>query len=254
MSYMRDWRTSRLDDFDPKRDLTGVWGWYDASKLSGLSNGAAVTAWGDESGHGNGLTQATPAARPTYNAAALGGLGTVTFTATQWLTSFIAGPGTLIARPQPFTLVALCKLRAAGNSAALRFPVAVAAGANPTAGIGVAGLIAGSRECYPYGYAGSISAANTGGRPVNDGAWHIIVARMSTATELIVVDGYIASLSNAQIHGTNAATGGIILGASGTTGLLPFDGDIAEAGLINSDLSLKQIEYLTRHLATKWSL
>jgi hypothetical protein len=156
MGYMRDWRAARLDSFDAARDLPGCWGYYDASTL-GLANGAAVKQWGDLSGGGNGLSQTTSAARPTYNAAGQNGLGTVTFSASQWMTSFVGGPST----------------------------------------------------------------------------WAFVTT---------------------QVQGTSAATGAIILGASGTTGLNPLDGDIAEAGMFNADLSAKQIEYLCRHLATKWGL
>lgn len=253
MSYMRDWRGSRLDSFDPARDLPGCFGHFDASLL-GLGNGAQVKEWGDRSGHGNAAIQATPAARGTYNAAALNGLGTVTFTAAQWMNSFVGGAGTFLARPQPFTFMALCKLRAAGSTAALRFPIAVASGAVASAGIGIQTQIAGTQDCWPYGWAGNGASVNTGGRAVNDGQWHVMVVRMSTASELIVVDGYVWSFVTSQVHGTNAATGAIILGASGTTGATPLDGDIAEAGVYNADLTAKQIEYLTRHLASKWGL
>lgn len=251
-----DWRGSLVAAFDPKRDLPGCWGYYDASKL-GLVNGAAVKAWGDLSGQGNGLTQVTAANRPTYNAATQNGLGTVTFTATQWIHSFPAGPGPLQVRAQPYTIACLCKPRAAGSTAALRFPIATnthAGSGLPNAGIGIETLVAGTQDCWPYGWAGSGTSVNTGGRAINDGQWHVVVIRCSPASELLVVDGYQWALANTQLHGTNAASGAIVLGASSAAGELPFDGDIAEAGLFNAELTVKQIEDLTRHLAAKWGL
>lgn len=47
--------------------------WLDASQITGLSDGAAITTWTDASGNGNNITQSTAAAKPTYKTAILNG-------------------------------------------------------------------------------------------------------------------------------------------------------------------------------------
>lgn len=54
--------------------IPGLVAWYDASRITGLSDGAAVATWEDSSGNGNDLTQATAGLRPTYQTGELNGL------------------------------------------------------------------------------------------------------------------------------------------------------------------------------------
>lgn len=44
----------------------GYLAWYDASQITGVSDGAGLSSWPDESGNGNTLTQADSLRQPTY--------------------------------------------------------------------------------------------------------------------------------------------------------------------------------------------
>lgn len=55
------------DRFDPRLISRGnLKLWLDASRITGLNDGDAVTTWSDSSGNGYNATQATPANKPTY--------------------------------------------------------------------------------------------------------------------------------------------------------------------------------------------
>lgn len=60
-------------------DLSGLVAWYDASKITGLADGAAVATWNDSSGNGFHLTQSTAGFRPLYKTAILNSLPAVRF-------------------------------------------------------------------------------------------------------------------------------------------------------------------------------
>jgi hypothetical protein len=52
---------------------------FDATAMTGLSDGDPVALWRDLSGHGRDATQATTAARPAYSTAGIGGRPSVRF-------------------------------------------------------------------------------------------------------------------------------------------------------------------------------
>lgn len=59
--------------------LSGLWGWWDASAITGLSDTAPVPSWPDMSGNGRTATQSNPSLQPTYTTAGLNGLPSVLF-------------------------------------------------------------------------------------------------------------------------------------------------------------------------------
>lgn len=56
--------------------------WLDASAITGLADGAAVTTWMDLSGYGRHATQATAGSKPTYKTAIQNGRAVVRFDGT----------------------------------------------------------------------------------------------------------------------------------------------------------------------------
>lgn len=62
--------------------LPGLVAWYDASQITGLSDGEAVAQWNDVSGNGNHLTQGTAGFRPIYKVSIVNGLPVVRFDGT----------------------------------------------------------------------------------------------------------------------------------------------------------------------------
>jgi hypothetical protein len=59
--------------------VSGLILWLDASRITGLSDGGAVTTWSDASGNGRHATQSTAAYRPTYRTRVLNGWPAVRF-------------------------------------------------------------------------------------------------------------------------------------------------------------------------------
>jgi hypothetical protein len=60
-------------------DIAGLKLWLDASQITGLNDGDAVSTWSDLSGNGRNFTQATASYRPTYKTNIRGSLPVVRF-------------------------------------------------------------------------------------------------------------------------------------------------------------------------------
>ena len=54
--------------------VAGYTGWWDASQISGVADGAKLSSWPDLSGNGHHLAQATGANQPTYYKTTVGQL------------------------------------------------------------------------------------------------------------------------------------------------------------------------------------
>src|ERR671913_280317 len=67
--------------------------WLDATKITGLAGGAAVSQWDDASGNGNHATQATGTAQPSYQTAVQNGLPVVRFDGTSDFLSLATAGG-----------------------------------------------------------------------------------------------------------------------------------------------------------------
>lgn len=68
---------------------TGLQAHYDASTITGVSNGALLSSWADQSGNGRNATSSS-AARPTYIADGINGLPVVRFGGTQSMSADFA--------------------------------------------------------------------------------------------------------------------------------------------------------------------
>jgi len=86
-----------LDAFTPA-SLSGLAAWYDASQITGTTDGAALSQWNDLSGNARHLRQATGASQPIYKTAIQNGKGVVRFDGTNDVMSVVA------AIPKPFTV------------------------------------------------------------------------------------------------------------------------------------------------------
>jgi Concanavalin A-like lectin/glucanases superfamily len=62
--------------------VSGLVAWWDATRITNLTDGAAVSQWNDSSGNENHATQATGTAQPTYKTAIQNGLSIVRFDGT----------------------------------------------------------------------------------------------------------------------------------------------------------------------------
>lgn len=69
---------ARVDSFLPT-DIYGCNLWLDASQITGLTDGDAISTWSDESGESNDATQSTSTYQPTYQTNELNGKPVVRF-------------------------------------------------------------------------------------------------------------------------------------------------------------------------------
>jgi hypothetical protein len=73
--------TSDGNQYASSNPTAGPYFWFDASAITGLSNGDPVPSWPDLSGNGFDLTQGNPTYQPTYLAAEQNGLPVIQFNA-----------------------------------------------------------------------------------------------------------------------------------------------------------------------------
>jgi DMSO/TMAO reductase YedYZ molybdopterin-dependent catalytic subunit len=78
---VRTWWVSPKATTAPEapQTVSGLRLWLDASKITGLADGAAVTSWSDSSGLGNDAVQATGTKQPSYQTNEVNGLPVVQF-------------------------------------------------------------------------------------------------------------------------------------------------------------------------------
>lgn len=93
--------------------IPGCFMWFDASRITGLSNGAAVSQWNDLSGNNYHLTQSNNSFRPLYQTNIINGLPSVKFDGTDDHL-YRMGIPTPLRLNQPRTIIAITRA-AAGN-------------------------------------------------------------------------------------------------------------------------------------------
>lgn len=246
-----DWRARKTSQFTPDRDLPGCFAWYDTSKLTG-GNGASIDRMGDESGSGFALGS-VGTARPTLIAGGLNGLNTLRFTTIQQMISSAGATAwDSPTRAQPITIVALVKFRAAGNANFARVVMSSTGGSGVAMAIAATVASSSGFDSWPYASAGSATPIG-GGAGLNDDQWHVVIVKMNVNAPTIMVDGRVTGAPTTAVHGSNAFSGQVLLGAYNTSGTFPMDGDFAEGGYIAGDLSLKQCEKVTEYLRAKWN-
>jgi hypothetical protein len=243
MGYMRDINSSRLDAFDPRRDLPSLAAWYDASTLPG-PNESPIRLWKDASGRSSGA-RGMGAALPVVKAAGLGGLKTAKLGATGYFYASTLGAGGILQPagiPQPVTYIGLLKANSSPGVAAARYIAGGSAGnlVNLSLAVTVGGLFLNA----------GANGAN-GGKNLSDDTWHVIVAVIDTGSAALFVDGYLVNAAASQSHGANVLSNLQIGNQSSSANVL--QGEIAEFMVCGNRLTLTQIQRATRYLNEKWT-
>lgn len=213
--------------------------WLDATRITGLNDGDAITTWSDASGNGNDATQSVVARKPIYKVNIRNGKPVVRFSAasSQWMAIDNSALPTqdftvLIVYNATSTTVQKALIGRAYNFGALYMSVvANNDGTNPSK----LRLVVDDLNSY------STSGA--------DGAWVIGVGRYDSAENKIYLNGANedtdANAAGAVSYNANdAATIGALRNTANATAS-PFDGDIAEIlvyGAALSDASRRRLE------------
>ena len=240
MGYMRDaLRNSRLDEFDPLRDLPPTLAWYDFAELTG-ADGSAVAFVRDKSGFGNDLVQPTTSARPTKQTGE-DGKPVIRLASQKAMACPQFGAVWPIAQiTSPITLVVTFKAASSVGSLAGKFPLIFGGSDTNT----VKTYINGDTETMTV--TGRVASTQSG-PSVKDDAWHVVVATVDSGAALLYLDGYLASTGSGTV-GTDTISN-LALGA--TSAASTFVGDIREARVFQGRLSPEQITALTQHLVAR---
>lgn len=246
MAYMKDSAGRRLDDFVAARDLPKVVMNLDASVITGANN-SSITAWPDSSGLGHYVHQLVAVKQCTLKTNAQGGRNTVAFGASSYMErpDYGTGLGDTGNYAQPNTYFLVAKFNTASNGSNRSLWSGSSSGTSRN-NVWLDGT---TQQGYLY----ANGAWPDGGKPLDDGQWHIITAVFGTTHGAFYVDGYLVSTQGTQAQGAEAL-GTFVLGATGT-GTLPVNGaEFAEFIHCNAAVPPDQILATTKALADKWGI
>ena len=220
----------------PPTPPAGYLGWWDASQITGVADGAALATWNDLSVQGHTLSQATGAAQPTFykttGAKLVNGLPAVWFDGTDDLMNTAIAGWTIT---QPFTVAVVVQM---ATSSVM-----------PWAG--------GNGATFPYLYNDVANKAelNAGGAnqevgPVLGTGLHALVSVLNAAASSVNIDGTIYTV--AATPGGSGWTNGFAVGAY-TGGAFFVNGPICEVLVYGSALTPTVQATLYSYLHTKWA-
>jgi hypothetical protein len=228
------------------RDISGLAAWYDASQITGVSGGAALASWPDQSGNGYNLTMV---GSPTYQTAVLGGLPVVRLNG---LTQYgrHSDPGAAAYRSSTVTLFVVAKATSAT-------PV------NPMIFAGYAHSAAAGGARWRYGIKAAGGGMNLMLNNVDDTSVYAAptasltgfsIHTYSTDNRWIGLHGNFVSDEVGGGAITYPNTTGLHVGCSNAFAPEYFDGDIAEVLVFSRALSLSERHDVEHYLACKWGL
>jgi hypothetical protein len=215
--------------------------WLDASKVTGLSEGAAVATWTDASGQEHHGTQSSGTNQPTYRATAVNGKPAVRFDGSN---DYLSLAGTIVSGAQARTVFFVARPNAVGNKGIVDLGTGSTSGAGfmitPEYGVRVNG---GNRLWTP--------AASTQTSVVGV----VQLAGTSTTDLSMWVNGSPCMPTSAAA--TTVQTGGS--GSVGTYSAVPigshnFNGDIAEIIVYSRALTANEQQTIEQYLFTKYAL
>lgn len=213
------------DNFTPDA-LTGLFAWYDASRITGLTDTAQVSQWNDLSPNGRHLTQGTAGNRPLYRTNIQNGKPVVRFDGVDDYLSTAA-----ITLNQPFTAFAVVR-------------ASLGATANETVfeGAGSVQMSAQSSSGGRYMIMGGTPFSQVVQAP-KDNAFRVITGVFNGATSTIRNNGV-------QNTGSLGTVGMTRIGVGRQNGgTEPLNGDIAELIFFNRALTLGEIEQVEAYLS-----
>lgn len=213
--------------------------WLDASQVTGLTDGAAVSAWPDASGRAHHATQASAANRPTYRSAALSGKAAMRFDGSD---DYLRIAGTIVGGTQARTVFFVARPDVVGNKGVVDLGNGTTLGAGflvtPEYGVRVNG---GSRLWLP--------SASTQTMQIG------VLQFTGTTTNGISlwINGTLRSPSS-TIAATIQTSGSGSVGTwtAGPIGNNNFDGDIAEIIVYDRALSTTERQAVQQYLDTKY--
>ena len=215
---------------------TGLWAWWDASQITGLNDGDAVTTWGDASGNGRWLRRRGDTAGPQYKTNIVNSKPVVRYTSTPFSWHEI-GPFTAVTQPRTFITVSY---------------------SNKLNAYIMDGNVVGQYLDILYHWTtGHISARASNGTFLSSnqddrGAWKYCTIMYNDPSNSIMRVNGVEDDSNSI--GTISHTGYTVGCHHGRTSALGLEGDIAEILVYDHVLSAGDITTVETYLANKYNL
>ena len=239
-----DTKIQRVIPFAPD-DLSGLQLWLRADQISGLSDGDLIQTWDDESGNGRDATQATEAARPSYQTNEINGLPVVRFDGSD--DKLVVSHNAALQLGTGFTLFAVVLSSDTNVSASLigkyntsNWVLQLNSDAATTAGLVYA------RQASP---AAHIDVDTTG--DVTDGSVHVIMYLWDNSDLFAFYDG--TSSAAEALNDNNATTQDIEIGANGNNQAFGAM-DLGEIVIYHRELNSAEIDQVEAYLGAKWGV
>lgn len=221
------------------RSIANLTAWYDASQITGLSDGDPVTNWPDVSGNSRDVVQATAARQPTYRTNVTAGRPVVRFDGSNDI--LVTAVAVNNAQPNTYAVVVSSDFPTPGSGNAQGIVH------NHNAGAGGENSLFLRSDNADYGvYGGALGLIDV---VASTAGFHVVLASFNGTSSILSVDGV-------EFTG-NAGTlemGGIALGGRADSMSQFLDGDIAEAVVYNSVPSVAERGWLYRYLGRKYGV
>lgn len=215
-------------------DIAGcvLWLAADTGDIASLGDGDAVATWDDQSDEENDVTQSTAAKKPTYKTGIVNSKAVVRFDGGDCLIK-----ADLPSLTQPITLFAVAKYNANQTYAWAR----VGTSEDST----YRNVLMIYNKINYDAYAGT----HLQGGAIQDDTFVVLTALFKGASSYIRVN----TSESAGNAGTNANKG-IVIGADENAGNNYLEGDIAEYGMYDGELSSEDLDLLEAYLNTKYAI
>ncbi|HSH93314.1 MAG TPA: chitobiase/beta-hexosaminidase C-terminal domain-containing protein [Roseimicrobium sp.] len=222
---------------------SGLQLWLKADSL-GLMGGSAVSAWADQSGNGNDVTQATGANQPTYQTGVINGQPVVRFNGTtQSMASAVA------IKPATITIMAVYRPAAAGSTPTV---IGQAYNAGATTGWGLRAGSAANLTPYADLNIGGTATTTSSATVTTVGTPYLLAATYDGVARKVYLGGVLksnAAVSGSLAYGTVASfTVGNHLGTN------YLNGDIAEVLVYNRALSDSERQDVEVYIYAKYAV
>jgi hypothetical protein len=217
--------------------------WFDATRITGLSDGGSVATWSDLSGNGRDATQATGASKPTYKTAILNGRPVVRFDGNDFLSI-----GAFDIASAAVTVFAVCS--ASAGSAQAIFEDGDADGG--TTGFALQRNASNKAVVYGKGDAGYSSFVSTATLTTTAQTVSAVFDKSAVNEATLWLNGATAGVQSNSANtntftGSQAARLGML---NSVTQLLT--GDIAELLLYRAALATTDRQAVETYLRAKW--
>lgn len=235
--------------FDP-RSLGNLALWLDATKLTGLNDGAAVTTWADASGNtGRDATQATGAKQPTYKTGIQNGKPVVRFDGGDCVQT----PSVDFSGTSKLSIYVVASSSVSGVYQTLVELGSTVSGVTDAFGIFKSSANVG--EINIKGDVGTNVWTTTAGITAMMYLSAVLDKTLSSGEAAGWINGSGAGTQTSNSNNTNAFSNRILnIGARNNAATLPLTGDIAEVLIFTAAHTTTQRQQVEAYLAAKWGL